>query len=234
MQTLELTPRLHTVATLVPQGARLADIGTDHGYLPAWLLQQGLISYAIAADLNQGPLNRAIETAERYDLTAQMDFYCCDGLSGIAPKAVDTIAIAGMGGMTIATILQQAPWLKEGGYTLILQPMSTQFELRTWLYANGYTITQEMLVQEEDKHYVVMKVVSGQDKPLTLAELWVGREGISAPHDLRDTLIRRTIQKLTYALEGVCRSDNEESQEKGRALEEALRGLTRMEKERGL
>ena len=98
MRTVELTPRLRSVAELVPRGARFADVGTDHAYLPVWLLQQGRITGAVASDLRPGPLERARGTAEKYGLTGRMDFRLCDGLSGIQPDEVNTIAMAGMGG----------------------------------------------------------------------------------------------------------------------------------------
>ena len=106
--TLELTPRLRTAADLVPAGARLADIGTDHAYLPAALLLEGKIPYAIAADLRHGPLLRAKETAAEYGCRDRMGFRLCDGLKGIRPEETDAIVIAGMGGETIAQIL--AAW----------------------------------------------------------------------------------------------------------------------------
>ena len=104
MRTVELTPRLRSVAELVPRGARFADVGTDHAYLPVWLLQQGRITGAVASDLRPGPLERARGTAEKYGLTGRMDFSLCDGLSGIQPDEVNTIAIAGMGGETIVDL----------------------------------------------------------------------------------------------------------------------------------
>ena len=110
MRTVELTPRLRSVAELVPRGARFADVGTDYAYLPVWLLQQGRITGAVASDLRPGPLERARGTAEKYGLTGRMDFRLCDGLSGIQPDEVSTIAMAGMGGETIAAILAAAPW----------------------------------------------------------------------------------------------------------------------------
>ena len=105
---MELSPRLRSVAGLVPPGARFADVGTDHAYLPVWLLQQGIIEHALVSDLRPGPLDRARSTAARYGLAERMEFRLCDGLSGIAPAEADTIAIAGMGGETIAAILAGA------------------------------------------------------------------------------------------------------------------------------
>ena len=111
--TIELTPRLRTAADLVPAGARLADIGTDHAYLPAALLLEGKIPFAIAADLRHGPLLRAKETARQYGCQEKMAFRLCDGLRGIRPEETDAVVIAGMGGETIAQILQAAPWVRE-------------------------------------------------------------------------------------------------------------------------
>ena len=119
---MELSPRLRSVAGLVPPGARFADVGTDHAYLPVWLLQQGIIEHALVSDLRPGPLDRARSTAARYGLAERMEFRLCDGLSGIAPAEADTIAIAGMGGETIAAILAAAPWVREQGCLLLLRP----------------------------------------------------------------------------------------------------------------
>ena len=156
MKELELTPRLQAVAELVPQNAALADIGTDHAYLPAWLLGRGQVRRAIAADINQGPLDRARLTAQQYHCTEQMDFRLCDGLAGISPDEVDTIVIAGMGGETIAAILQAAPWVQDARYALILQPMSAQPDLRSWLWYNGFSIKNEQIVREGDKLYNIL------------------------------------------------------------------------------
>ena len=102
---LQLQPRLQCIASLVPQGARLADVGTDHGYLPVWLLQHGRIESAIASDINALPLDHARATAREYGVTERMDFRLCPGLAKIKAEECDAIAIAGMGGETIAQIL---------------------------------------------------------------------------------------------------------------------------------
>ena len=156
MKELELTPRLQAVADLVPLDAVLADIGTDHAYLPAWLLGRGRIRRAIAADINKGPLGRARLTAQQCQCTDHMEFRLCDGLAAIEPNEVDTVVIAGMGGETIAAILQAAPWVFDRRYTLILQPMSAQSDLRTWLWHHGFSIKKEELIREGDKLYNIL------------------------------------------------------------------------------
>ena len=122
---IELSPRLRMVAGLVPPGSRLADVGTDHAYLPAALIQEGTIPAAIAADLRQGPLNRAKTTVRECELTGKVAFRLCSGLEGIRPEEADAVAIAGMGGETIAEILAAAPWTRERDVPLVLQPMSS-------------------------------------------------------------------------------------------------------------
>ena len=128
MKHLQLQPRLRLLADMVPAGAHLADIGTDHGYLPVWLMQQGRIASAIAADIGPEPLAHARRTAAEYG--AALDLRLCDGLRGIAPHEADTLVMAGMGGETIIQILTDSPWPRTSGCTLLLQPQSRAEALR--------------------------------------------------------------------------------------------------------
>ena len=146
---MELTPRLGAIAQQVPLGARLADVGTDHGYLPVWLLLNGRIKGAVAADLRKGPLERARETAQLYGQSVAISFRLCDGLTDIISDEVDTVVIAGMGGETIIDILKAAPWTRQEKL-LLLQPMTGIPNLRRWLQNNGYAI-----LDEQDRKSVV-------------------------------------------------------------------------------
>ena len=160
MNKLELSPRLAAIAALVPEGARLADVGTDHAYLPVRLLLDGGIASAVATDVNEGPLQRGRETAERYGVGTIL-FRRCDGLADVRADEVDTVVIAGMGGDLIARILAAAPWTKQAH--LILQPMTAQEDLRRWLLENGYRIAKETLAQEGKKLYVILSATGGYD-----------------------------------------------------------------------
>ena len=171
---MELTPRLQAIASQVPVGARVADVGTDHGYLPVWLLLNGRIDWAIAADLREGPLNHAKKTAQNFGITDQMSFRLCDGLNGIYPDEVDTVVIAGMGGETISSILSGAPWTKRET-ALLLQPMTHLPELRHWLQCNGYEILNEQTIREGKRLYSIWSVRGGTMPPMSPAELWAGR-----------------------------------------------------------
>ena len=225
---LELTPRLRTAADLVPMGGRLADVGTDHAYLPTALLLEGKISFAIAADLRQGPLLRAKETARKYGCQDRMAFRLCDGLKGIHPEEVDAIVIAGMGGETIAQILAASPWVQERSIPLVLQPMSSLPELRRWLQANGYQIQEERLAQEEDTFYVVMSVQAGEMPPLTPAEQWAGRQ---SRDPLRGDYLETLLHKMDRAIRGLSLARTERGAARQQELEQVRQGLLALKKE---
>ena len=227
-QHIELSPRLRLAADLVPQGARLADVGTDHAYLPACLLLEGKIPWAIAADLRQGPLNRARETARQYGCGEKMAFRLCNGLAGIQPGEVDAVVIAGMGGETIAQILEAALWVREEKIPLILQPMSSLPELREWLEQNGYAIAREQLAREGETLYVVMQVTAGEAGPQTPGQRWVGRQ---SRDPLRGEYLAQQEQKLRRALDGMAKSQGEQTRQRRRELETVLTEITAMKKE---
>ena len=173
MRELALQPRLQLLADMVPEGSRLADVGTDHGYLPVYLLQQGRISRAIASDIVAGPLQHARQTAAEYEVDG-IDFRLCPGLDAIAPHEADTVIIAGMGGETIQAILSAAPWTADGSHLLLLQPMTKVEYLRKWLVDNGYAFTEERLVWDKDHLYPVFAVRGGTQPPLTAAQQYGG------------------------------------------------------------
>lgn len=228
MKKLELTPRLRTVASFVPDGARLADVGTDHAYLPAALVLSGKIPSAIAADIRQGPLNRAKATVAEYGLKGQITFRLCDGLCGIQSGEVDAVAIAGMGGETIASILEAAPWVRERGVELILQPMSSMSDLRLWLADHGYDIREEKLAREGDTIYTILRVTAGEMPALNPAQLCAGR---NSSDPLRGEWLDQWIAKTERALGGLANSRQDNAAERMREMEQVLSGLKEMKEE---
>ena len=153
---LILSPRLEAVAELVRHGAVLSDVGTDHALLPAHLLLCGKIKSAVASDIVAGPLHRAEETVRRYGLTGKITTVLTPGLAGIEKYAPTDVVIAGMGGQTIAEILKEAPFVKNPDLRLILQPMTKGELLRDFLAAEGFEITKELRVREQERIYVVL------------------------------------------------------------------------------
>ena len=224
----ELSPRLKMVGELVPEGARLADVGTDHAYLPAALLRSGRIPFAIAADLRQGPLARAKATVRGAGLEGRVAFRLCDGLSGIRPEEVDAVVIAGMGGETIADILAAAPWVRENRIPLVLQPMSSMPDLRVWLQRNGYRIVTERLCREGDTLYTALSVQAGEMPPLSPAEQWSGR---SCNDPLRGAWLEHWIGKTAHALEGLSKARQEGAESRRAEMEQIHQGLLDMKKE---
>ena len=167
---LELGPRLRAIAALVPLGCRtLADIGTDHGYIPVSLLLEGRLDRAIAADIGAPPLDHARRTAGLYGVSERMDFRLGDGLAVVEPGEAEVIVIAGMGGDTITEILDAAPWSRDGPL-LLLQSMSRTDVLRRWLPANGYAVCREKLVQDKGVLYPILAVRGGETPPATEAQ----------------------------------------------------------------
>lgn len=223
---LTLTPRLRTAADMVRPGSRLADIGTDHAYLPVHLLLDKTVDFAIAADLREGPLARARETAARYGVSEQISFRLCDGLTGISPGEADTVVIAGMGGETIAAILDAAEWTKQD-VSLLLQPMTSFPDLRAWLQQHGYSIEQERIAREGERLYTILAVKGGSMEALTAAELWVGKQ---SDDPLRRDYLMFMASKLSRAINGLNASRNRD-EAMILALSESLDGIEEMRKE---
>ena len=204
MKQLALQPRLQLLSELVPDGAKLVDVGTDHGYLPAALIQQGKLSNAIATDIGDEPLLHAQRTAEEYEVKT-IDFRLCDGLQGVAPDEADTIVIAGMGGETIISILTAAPWARDSK-TLLLQPMTKIELLRGWLGENGYGFIRERLVWDKGTLYPIFIVCGGETRVLTTVEQYAG---VSIDDDpLYADYLDHQMSRLQKAIDGLNRAND--------------------------
>ena len=151
-----LTPRLRLVADFVTPGRKLADVGTDHAYLPAALIEEGLTPSAVACDIVAGPLARARETVEAAGLTRAVRLALSDGLAAVEPAEADEIVIAGMGGDLIAALIARCPWLREPDKHLVLQPMSKEGRLRRFLCRSGFAIRGEAVAREGERLYLVL------------------------------------------------------------------------------
>lgn len=159
----DLGKRLGVCASMVREGVSLADVGTDHGYLPIWLSLQGKISRGIASDVRPGPLCAAEKNIVRFQAN-KITTRLSDGLAEIEPWEADDIVIAGMGGELIARIIRDAPWLKNGDKHLILQPMTSFAELREFLAAEGFAILREEAVLEDRRAYSAILAVYEPEK----------------------------------------------------------------------
>lgn len=160
---------------MVPDGARVCDVGTDHGYLAAALYKSGRVKSVIATDINEKPLAHARESLERLNAEG-VSLRLCDGLAAVEKGEVDTVIILGMGGEVIAGILDRADWLKNEDITLILQPMTSSWLLREYLYKNGFDIIKEPTLIEKGKVYSVMQVrFDGKVRNADMASATIGK-----------------------------------------------------------
>ena len=190
---IPLSPRLHTCAEFIHSGERVADVGTDHGYLGIWLLREGIASHIIASDIGEGPLSAAKANAARFGLTDQITFCLSDGVQDI-PREFDALVIAGMGAQTMVHILQNAPWLP--GKRLILQPQNKPYLLRAWLSANGWHIREEKLVRDGRFLYAVMEAIYAPAAPLTPGQCWLSPALLACGQPELQEYIERTLRIL--------------------------------------
>ena len=155
---MKLSNRLLTVASFVTEGNVLADVGTDHGYIPIYLLQKEQIPRAIAMDINEGPLQRAKEHIRQFQLENYIETRLSDGVAALKPGEVNSILIAGMGGGLVMHILEEGCEVCRQANELILQPQSELERVRNYLWMNGYVILAEEMVLEDEKFYPMMRV----------------------------------------------------------------------------
>lgn len=167
--------RLQRIAGMIRHGDRVADIGTDHAYLPVFLIKEGIAFKAFACDVSDGPLENAKNTIERSGVEG-ITLRKGDGLLAVQPDEIDTAVIAGMGGDLMARIISDAQWIKNSRYELILQPMTAVEDLREYLCQNGFEILKEQAVSAHNRIYTAMKVVyTGQKKECDPVFYFVGR-----------------------------------------------------------
>lgn len=153
---MKLTDRLLKIASLVSEGKKVADIGTDHGYIPVYLLKNNKINFAILADVNKGPLENARKEVRHNKLEDKVDLRLGSGIEVLKENEVDEIIIAGMGGILIGQLLEAKKSVAHNAQKLILQPMQAQGELRKYLYSNGFEILDEVLVKEDFRIYEII------------------------------------------------------------------------------
>ena len=205
---MELSKRLKAVAELVTPGMRLADVGTDHGYIPIYLTEAGVIPSAIAMDINKGPRERAKEHIREHGLEGKIQTRLSDGLKNLQMNEADCMIAAGMGGGLVIRILSEerdtAGSLKE----LILQPQSEIDSVRKYLTEEGYRIVAEDMVYEDGKYYPMMKAVpcmaGAGEIPYSEEELEFGRVLLQQAHPVLGQFLEREMEiqnRILSALE---------------------------------
>ena len=224
---LPLSNRLLACAAFVRPGARVADVGCDHGYLSIHLLAQGIAAAAYASDVNEGPLSSAVANARKFGVSDRIRFFLSDGVRQV-PRDFDTHICACMGADTIISILEAAPWLKDAGYTLILQCQSKRPDLRRYLHRHGYSIVRENLAQDGKFLYTVMEVRFGNSTPVRERDYYISPALLASNSPLLPAFLDRVTEGIRIAVEGLRRSGGEKYNEMLALLEElnTLKGET--------
>ena len=202
---MQISKRLEAVAGMVTSGSFLADIGTDHGYIPIYLIEHKRIPKAIAMDVNRGPLEKAKEHIMQAGLQDKIETRLSDGLEKLKPDEAESILIAGMGGPLTVRILSEGAGKLGACRELILQPQSDLKAVRAYLEGEGWKIVREEMVQEEGKFYPMMRAVPGEKSKMTSIQLRFGPLLLANRHPvLKDYLLReqRINEKILASLEG--------------------------------
>lgn len=226
-QPKALDSRLLSALPYLSPGGTVADIGTDHAYLPIELCRRGLCRRAVACDINRGPIERARENIAAAGFSDRIDTLRTDGLHGVEAYRPDTVLIFGMGGELIVRILSGAPWVRSPEIGLILQPMSRPEVLRRYLAQAGFPILGETLTREEQFYQTVYARYSGEREAYSDAELLVGKDRFLLASPLAGDFLRHRIAVLCAIRDGKRRGNADTSYEDG--LIEALRKKLRTE-----
>lgn len=222
MINLKLTPRLQAIADGINESKVLADVGTDHAYLPIYLMQQGKISKAIATDINKGPIEIAQRRIKQYMLEGKIETRQGSGLMVLKPQEADTIVIAGMGGMLISEILEQSKAVAEAAQIIVMQPMLDSGRLRSYLIENGFEIVDEQLAKEESKIYEILwaKYTGNIQKAASLMD--IGPIIIEKKHPLAVEFIDKKMTELKNILQKLGVGETETSQKRVQECQELL------------
>lgn len=200
---MKLTDRLLKIASVVTEGKRVADIGTDHGYIPVYLLNKGKVPFAILADVNKGPLENARGEVRHNKLLDKVDLRLGSGIEVLDKDEVDEVIIAGMGGILISELLEAKLEVAHSVDKLILQPMQAQSELRKYLLNNGYEILDEILVREDFRIYEIIIAKYTGNNTFVEDEVYyeVGKKLI----EKRDPLLNEFIDKKIYMYNSILK-----------------------------
>ncbi|MEK3934171.1 tRNA (adenine(22)-N(1))-methyltransferase TrmK [Sporosarcina sp. FSL W7-1349] len=211
MNTEQLSDRLASVASFVPDGAFIADIGSDHAYLPCFLVKSGKVKKAIAGEVVKGPYESAVRNVQREGLTEAITVRMADGLSAVREEdGVDVITIAGMGGPLIVSILEKGLEALSTVRRIVAQPNINAKVIREWAVANGWFIVDEAIVKEDGKIYEVLVLDRG-NASYDETELLVGPFLLKKKPEAFIEKWTREVQEWTRVLQSLESAEETES-----------------------
>ncbi|MEG0564746.1 MAG: class I SAM-dependent methyltransferase [Hungatella sp.] len=221
---MRLSQRLETVASFVT-GSRVADIGTDHGYIPIELVRRGKVDSAIAMDMRTGPLERADQHILEAGLEDQIQTRLSDGVSQLHPGEADSVVIAGMGGELILHILEEGHSLWEDVAQWVISPQSEIEKVRTYLTEHGFLIEREAMLCEDGKYYTVLSVIRGFMEPLNPIEARYGRYLIQEKNPVLCEFFQKEAIQISNILHRIYEEGTQTSTDRREKLEEELKQI---------
>lgn len=222
---MNLSPRLLEIAKIVDKNSIVADIGTDHAYIPVYLIENDISKKVIACDINKGPLESAINYINIKELNDKIETRLGDGLSPLNINEVDTVIIAGMGGLLITNILENSKSIFKSIDKLIFQPMIASNELRKYLYDNNYKIIDEKLVREDNRFYEIIVAVKGIEEINDNIYFEIGKRLIEKRDPLLKAYLEKKINKSKMILENIEQNSNKDKNKKYIELKKRLSKL---------
>ena len=213
MKEQKLSKRLSAAADLCRRGSFIADVGTDHAFLPIYLAEKGYIRGGVVSDINKGPIERARAHIAEADLDSMLTPILCDGLSHLEKYNPEDIFILGMGGELIARIIGDAPFVKRHGVRLILQPMTHPEILRKFLSENGFEIVSESIIKDDKLYQIICAEYTGIPYELSLFEMTFGRSNIENPSPQLRELLANTERVMGDRIRGKALSGADTSEE---------------------
>ncbi len=220
---MNLSKRLEAITNFVEKDSRVCDIGTDHGYIPAYLIKKSLSKKVIATDVSRGSLDKTIYLIEKEKLNGSIEARLGDGLDVLNPYEVDTLIIAGMGGILITEILEKGKNKLCGIDNFIFQPMVASIELRKYLAENNFKILDEDLVFEEGKYYEIINAKRGEQKIRKDINYEISERLIEKHHPLLKAFVKHKIDKIKSIINEIKYIDTKKSRKKYIESQELLK-----------
>ncbi len=222
---MELSKRLQAVADLVSEGLVVADVGTDHGYIPIYLIETKKSPKAFAMDVNKGPLLRAKEHIAEHGLEAYIETRLSDGVQALKKGECDCVVVAGMGGALTIKIMEEGKDIFRNLKEFVLQPQSELQKVRAYLYQNAYSIVEENMVLDDGKFYPMFRVINGQSQEYHAIELCYGKLLLEQKNAVLKTFLEKEKAVKELILSNLEQSFGEHIETRRKEIQEELEGI---------
>lgn len=222
---MELSKRLQAVADLVSEGLVVADVGTDHGYIPIYLIETKKSPKAFAMDVNKGPLLRAKEHIAEHGLETRIETRLSDGVRALQKGECDCVVVAGMGGALTIKIMEEGKDIFRNLKEFVLQPQSELQKVRAYLCENAYFIAEENMVLEDGKFYPMFRVINGQSQEYQAIELCYGKLLLEQKNAVLKNFLEKEKAVKELILSNLEQSFGEHIETRRKEIQEELEGI---------